>query len=252
MAGRVASALILEDDTDWDVSLKSQLYSFAQGSRAILGNDADTRHSPYGEGWDFLWLGNCRMGVPDTETRFYVTENDLTVPPTTKRYTSWSSKRRPRESMQNNTRLVFRPNYGMCGYAYAVTYDGARKLLSSLSVTSRNEPVDLGWRDMCSGRWKIPFSCIGVYPSIFSSHRFAGPQSRDSDLNEKSNDWHSEYTWDVVYSTIQNVPRWVLGETNVVAQWPDHVARPQIGLEGISVPKGKLRVLETIAWKDEV
>lgn len=190
------------------------------------------------------------MGVRDDETKFYVIEDDLTVAPASKRYTTWSSKRRPPESLQNHTRLVFKPNYGMCGYAYAVTYDGARKLLSSLSVTSRNEPVDLGWRDMCSGRWGIPFSCVGVYPSILSSHRFAGPQSRDSDLNNKSDRWHDEYTWDVVYSTIQNAPRWVLGETDTLAQWPDEVAVPRIGLDGLKAAKGSLKILDRAQWEN--
>jgi len=154
--------------------------------------------------------------------------------------------------MQNNTRLVFQPSYGMCTYAYAVTFEGARKILSSLSVAPTSKPVDLGYRDLCSGRWQIPFICIGVYPSIFSSHRPAGPADRDSDLNAKSSTWHAEFTQDIVYSTIQNAARWVLGETDVLAQWPDEVTKPRIGLDGIRIPSGKLKTLETIDWRETV
>jgi len=54
------TALILEDDADWGVSLKSQLHTVAEKTRS-LGNVArDQRtHSPYGDEWDLLWLGNC-------------------------------------------------------------------------------------------------------------------------------------------------------------------------------------------------
>jgi hypothetical protein len=46
---RVESALIFEDDADWDVALKYQLLQFARGSRFLLNTSNNTGPiSPYG------------------------------------------------------------------------------------------------------------------------------------------------------------------------------------------------------------
>ncbi|KAF5854720.1 hypothetical protein ETB97_000469, partial [Aspergillus alliaceus] len=45
---QIATALIFEDDADWDVSLKSQLVEFARGARA-LQNTTTVPVSPYGD-----------------------------------------------------------------------------------------------------------------------------------------------------------------------------------------------------------
>ncbi|KAK3682817.1 hypothetical protein B0T22DRAFT_295012 [Podospora appendiculata] len=91
----MTSALILEDDADWDVRLKSQLQVFAQAARAFSqpstanagkslseGNYyASTTHqqdlpltqippithptlTSYGDNWDVLWLGHCGTDFP--------------------------------------------------------------------------------------------------------------------------------------------------------------------------------------------
>jgi hypothetical protein len=97
----IASALILEDDTDWDIRIKSQMKTFAKASRILvqpmrdaadeyldptyphpqegqehgdfsLDNLERTREptsSPYGdlERWDMLWVGHCGWVVPEYE-----------------------------------------------------------------------------------------------------------------------------------------------------------------------------------------
>ena len=51
----LSSALIVEDDADWDVNLKTQLTQFALGSRHILNALTFSEPlSPYGDGWDML------------------------------------------------------------------------------------------------------------------------------------------------------------------------------------------------------
>src|ERR1700712_3532369 len=50
---KVSSAMIFEDDADWDVALKMQLVQFARGSRFILNTtESEATHSPYGDDWD--------------------------------------------------------------------------------------------------------------------------------------------------------------------------------------------------------
>jgi hypothetical protein len=79
------SALIMEDDVDWDVQLKNQMEAFGKVSRAWLEQFDETMPaaryrkeavsrvrqtvsspslSPYGAGWDVLWLGHCGTDIP--------------------------------------------------------------------------------------------------------------------------------------------------------------------------------------------
>ncbi|QBZ63647.1 hypothetical protein PoMZ_05333 [Pyricularia oryzae] len=83
----LTTVLILEDDVDWDVRLKSQLQLFGAASRAYLQplktNPSQTLSqaaltvplssapatlppstSPYGDDWDVLWLGHCGANLP--------------------------------------------------------------------------------------------------------------------------------------------------------------------------------------------
>ncbi|KAG5973923.1 hypothetical protein E4U55_000181 [Claviceps digitariae] len=98
----LTSALILEDDVDWDVRIREQLHDFALSSRALIqplrrGHHADQQSyadstyphprdgspgqasqldfyhlpstvepslTPYGDSWDVLWLGHCGMSFP--------------------------------------------------------------------------------------------------------------------------------------------------------------------------------------------
>lgn len=65
----IATALILEDDADWDVSIKEQLAAFAEGVLAIRNDTASRGGSPYGDDWDLLWVGACEVSEPRFERR---------------------------------------------------------------------------------------------------------------------------------------------------------------------------------------
>lgn len=56
------TALILEDDADWDVALKMQLREFARGVRLLNGEENAPKTAPYGTDWDILWIGGCASG----------------------------------------------------------------------------------------------------------------------------------------------------------------------------------------------
>jgi hypothetical protein len=91
----ITSALILEDDADWDVRLKMQLQVFARAAAAYtqprdgqtlaeqyrnlqqpevpvsqLPRSATNHRGPYpyGTGWDVLWLGHCGTDFPENTT----------------------------------------------------------------------------------------------------------------------------------------------------------------------------------------
>lgn len=222
---KVETALILEDDSDFDISIKQQLYQFASGTRA-LQNSTESLSSPYGNDWDFLWLGHCKLGPANDQSRFYVIDSDPTVAPIARRNGKWMNDHIPPDILMEDNRVVFKANNGgLCTYAYAVTYKGARKILASMSITPRDDVLDMNFRRMCQGKFGVPFDCYGSYPTLFGSHRAAGPKNRDSDVNDKTDKWHDEYTFDVVYSTMQNVGRLASGDPFVSAQWPQEVKR---------------------------
>jgi hypothetical protein len=224
----------MEDDSDFDINLKSQLLAFAKGARVLQSRPSATSvhaaprsFSPYGSNWDMLWVGHCRLGPREDQRDFYVFEDDPTVPPQGHRHGVWQQDRIPPPLLTaNRTRVVFRAtNGGVCLGGYAVTYDGARKMLSAVSVHPQDDAVDISFRKFCQGKLGVEPACIGVYPTLFGSRRAAGPSYRDSDLNEKGDGWHREYTWDVVYSTMQSVLELSGGAEAITAQWPESQPR---------------------------
>jgi len=106
----IGSALIMEDDADWDIRLRDQLVDFAKASR-VLNDRAEQQRplelnhtsegtvihfediadeqpsagsdSPYGSSWDVLWLGHIGMRCAHddeytlgTKYRDYVVRHD--------------------------------------------------------------------------------------------------------------------------------------------------------------------------------
>jgi GR25 family glycosyltransferase involved in LPS biosynthesis len=137
----VASALVFEDDADWDVSLKSQLIQFARGSRYISNTThAEKAHSPYGDNWDILWIGHCGTWYHEEDNRrMFVIPNDPTVEPPSYRQ---NVEEPDMEHWQggplgdNQTRIVFNSKGGVCTAAYAISQQGARKALYHVSLLS--------------------------------------------------------------------------------------------------------------------
>jgi hypothetical protein len=88
----VGSALILEDDADWDVSLRSQMEDLAVAVRETISllpeqkrdcNGGGGQDSPYGACWDLLWIGHCGGWGPNDHHHAFqsLIRGDSTVPP---------------------------------------------------------------------------------------------------------------------------------------------------------------------------
>lgn len=52
------TALIIEDDVDWDVEIKSQMRLVSDNIRDYMGTSPEDP-TPFGTEWDVLWLGHC-------------------------------------------------------------------------------------------------------------------------------------------------------------------------------------------------
>ncbi|KAI1361101.1 hypothetical protein F5Y08DRAFT_28868 [Xylaria arbuscula] len=213
----LGSALVLEDDVDWDVRLKAQMQTFATASQmwldaqqqrgsmngflaASTSTEADferniipllphspsfdrysrTTHgmSPYGEEWDILWLGHCGADLPNTHRD---AGSGVHPSPSSTSAKSWASSSleitiaddetvpapkhlQPHpfalhdalaDAYPAHTRVVHAVRGNVCSLGYAVSQDGARKLLRRFSKDGFVTQWDLMLRDYCMGEKQI-------------------------------------------------------------------------------------------------
>jgi hypothetical protein len=129
----------------------------------------------------------------------------------------------------------------MCTFAYAVTQEGARKLLArigGLSVSDVEYPIDIEMLNMCRNGGDAGkdgeaegLRCLVVSPPLFSSHKPKGSRVGDSDIHQfcgKGNGGEREvgYSEGLVWSTRLNVENLIAGN-NPEAQyyWDKGTAR---------------------------
>ncbi|KAI4210437.1 MAG: hypothetical protein LQ351_006729 [Letrouitia transgressa] len=223
---KISTALVLEDDADWDVSLKDQLMDFATGARYISGTTSTPR-SPYGDDWDLLWLGHCSAQQIDSDKRHFVIHNDPTVPPPAHRVNYNAVPDLTKMGYDNSTRIVFRANNGVCLYSYALSYRGARKMLRWQAKIKKFEPIDIGVGHQC--RDDPDFKCVAVYPQLIDTHKGPGRKSRDSDIGafNPTDIREKGFTPNIMQSTRLNLDNLIKGEdVQMEQQWPEDV--PQL------------------------
>ncbi|KAI1117024.1 glycosyltransferase family 25 protein [Nemania sp. NC0429] len=218
------SALIIEDDMDWDVRLKTQLEQVAEGARAILPSSTQPS-SPYGDAWDVLWLGHCGEIFPETlpenagkpEHPKYIIHNDETVPPLSKLTGLVEFGRYP-----EFTRWVHVSGGPICSFAYALSQSGARKVLLDLSVDHLGGAFDNALAALCrdgaSGNADgLRAKCISVTPPVFFHHRSKGSVAKDSDIQNAGPDdvpvpvREKGTTENIVWSARNNIRNMMLG-----------------------------------------
>ncbi|KAJ8131583.1 hypothetical protein O1611_g2048 [Lasiodiplodia mahajangana] len=185
----LTSALIVEDDADWDVRIRDQLRNFARSSHALTQPLVDTRSgvyadptypnpldsspssvpdlafdslpatidsltSPYGDEWDILWLGHCGMRFPYADNNVIskgrVVQADQTVP---QRKYLWTitDPNDLREQYPDHSRVTHHVQDGTCSLAYAINQRSARKLLYEAGLKDVNAAFDIVLRWFCEG-----------------------------------------------------------------------------------------------------
>lgn len=203
---KATSALILEDDADWDVRLKRQLQDFAQAARAFtqfsdgqtLAEQYRPHHrpefpithfprrlqrpslTPYGDTWDVLWLGHCgtsfpATSAPDKPPPLRVTiPDDSTVPsPKHLRPHPFALQDSLAKQYPAHTRVVHASSGTTCTQAYAVSQAGARKLLWRFGLQTLTTGWDLMLRDWCDGSYASTAESVMVEASPDNNKREA-------------------------------------------------------------------------------
>lgn len=235
MDKRLGSAIIMEDDADWDVAIKSQLQSFALAVRDLQGANDSATTSPYGDDWDILWLGHCGLECK-TDLPVFLTPEDPTILPPHHFLPYWRDP--PPVDRPDHARLTCTANDGVCSVLYAVSYRGAQRILSALSVnpsgiaeiTDIGAQFDVSLGRMCGAGY---LRCFAPYPSLTGGYQPAGPIAKVSDVHNEDGDRVEASSGGVMYSTMMNINRILGGEDTVHSNWDD-AALPIISMEDIS------------------
>ncbi|KAF1977510.1 alpha/beta-hydrolase [Bimuria novae-zelandiae CBS 107.79] len=185
----ITTALILEDDVDWDIRLRTQLHSFAHAARQLPslkretlshppasetkdinpidlakrstialspGGPHNTPSNPYGVDWDVLWLGHCGADLPRpslTHPDRLMLLNDPTVPLPKHLRLRASAPPDPLATLYPPHTRVYHHNANstLCTFAYAVTQRGARKILYELGIRELSKGFDFALGEYCGG-----------------------------------------------------------------------------------------------------
>lgn len=248
----MSSALILEDDVDWDVRIRSQLLDFARSADALqqppfssipesrpdgpgnipeikftdLKDTTEPVTSAYGDNWDLLWLGHCGMRFPVSNSKSphgrVIHLNDETV--AEKRYL-WSitGPFKLIEDYPQHTRAVHYTEEGVCSLAYAISQRGARKLLYEVGLKDVRDAFDILLRFFCnSGPGRKAHKCLTVQPALFHHFRPAGPIAAESDIGNHGDGFRENSLTDMVrWSVRLNAETILDGGTVFHDQYPN-------------------------------
>lgn len=243
IAEKLNSVLVLEDDADWDVSIKAQLQNFARATRSMQGTTANFTGSPYGHDWDLLWLGHCGMKCK-TDQPHYTTSNDSTIvmPHNLPTYYHGTAEYK----LAKTTRLACTVLDAACTTGYAISYRGAQKILTALSVNpsafhdqiNTGDQIDIVLGHMCKAGF---LRCFAPFPSMLGGYQSAGLSSKGTDQSGKEAGAHMmpASSHGVVYSTMLNIKRLLRGERTVTATWPDVAVQSIVPAE-VHIERGEL------------
>ncbi|KAJ5625222.1 hypothetical protein N7510_001531, partial [Penicillium lagena] len=236
---RLGSAIVFEDDADWDVTIKTQLQSFALAVRALQKTERAHTASPYGDDWDILWIGHCGVDCRHEEP-FFLTPNELTVVPPT--HFLPYLREVPHMRRPENSRMACTLNDGVCSNGYAVSQRGAQRILAALSVNPSllADQIDTGAEfDVVLGRMcgHGYLRCFAPYPSLTGNYHSAGLASKFSDIASGPEEMVEAESHGLMYSTMLNINRLLNGEPTVHATWDD-VPMLDVDPNDISTPQG--------------
>ncbi|KAK9469416.1 hypothetical protein V1512DRAFT_256199 [Lipomyces arxii] len=185
---RIESALLIEDDVDWDINIKHQLRALSQALRsspirAPLSPDEAAR-APYGLDWDIIHFGPSKANMaPQPRDKVYTAYNDPYRASTavannacSHPWFCWS--RIMSSTGLNETERVIFPTFETVGLsAIAISYRGAQKLLYQLSFKELTNTLDLSMAKLVQQGQLRGWTVI---PPLMSEFKTRG--QADSDL----------------------------------------------------------------------
>ncbi|KAE8446618.1 hypothetical protein EG329_011811 [Mollisiaceae sp. DMI_Dod_QoI] len=237
---RIQSAMILEDDADWDVMIKAQMTEVARGTRYLQKAPTFT-HSPYGDNWDLLITGHCGLWNKVSEDQdYWIIKDDPTVIHPDQHGWWRKANLSPKAFAGNYTRVVLSPYHFTCTGSYAISLSGAARALYDQAILSNAQSIDMGLGGICK-KHEYGFStCLGTYPMVTGIHRQIGSVAKDSDRREHAGapDRKTASSDHLVYPMRLNLGNFLRGETLLKAQYPKHAMLKEIDAATLELPRG--------------
>ncbi|KAF2144064.1 glycosyltransferase family 25 protein [Aplosporella prunicola CBS 121167] len=149
------TAIILEDDVDWDIRLRSLQVPLVSSAVRSLLPPAKYPSYPYGhpKDWDLLYMGHCGDYFHGMDVGFedghVVPENLTQTPhiafhdpslPELEELHPWTESLLENFNLTDHTRLVHRSRFPLCTFAYGVTRASAHRLLTELAGSESPRP----------------------------------------------------------------------------------------------------------------
>ncbi|KAL2354650.1 hypothetical protein BJ546DRAFT_1060943 [Cryomyces antarcticus] len=171
------TAIILEDDVDWDIHLRtSQIPKVAAAVRQLTNQPSS---SPYYYGspndWDILYLGHC--GDIFKPERWTADVPRMALPDDT---LAWRKTMHPKTQaflrsihVKEKVRLVHKSIFPLCTFGYAVTRSSAHRLLHDVARREQDGGTvayDVRILEACRD---LGFRCWSANPELF--HHMQAP-----------------------------------------------------------------------------
>lgn len=186
------TALILEDDVDWDTRIRTtQMPQTAYAIRELLASS----EGYYGntDDWDILWLGHCGDYFDATRGMIIPSIKAYADPamPTLEKLHSWTREFLLGLGANNQQRLVHQSVQPLCSFAYAVTKRAATRLHYELAVRepSRDgghpcKAYDVRLLEACRDEG---MKCITVNPELFHHSHTHSEIAQVTEIGGQSN-----------------------------------------------------------------
>jgi hypothetical protein len=122
------------------------------------------------------------------------------------------------------TRLVHYTGGAICTYAYAVSLEGARKVLYATAIKELTFAYDIALSWWCNGKFgsELDASCIIPQPGYFYAHRMAGGPGKTSDINTEVGPNEKPETYNIQWSARMNSLKLLQGKGDFVDAYPDN------------------------------
>ncbi|KAJ5285239.1 hypothetical protein N7524_000545 [Penicillium chrysogenum] len=221
IANSYSSALVLEDDADWDVNIKTQLREFARGLHSLKGdkrypNRLLTELIGIFSGLEGVRQGQIKMKL--NSTPFLKIQQSQVSNVDTHGLALWIAGKR----------CFLKTRHG--------SFTALKKAAALMEA-----PVDLAMSELCGGTGdRERIECFAPFPNLIGTYRPAGPAFKDSDINSGDQTVHEEQAYNLVYSTRRNIHRLVSGAETVLSQWGEESpwSPGEVNPKGLVYPRG--------------
>ncbi|KAK8245695.1 hypothetical protein IWZ00DRAFT_441344 [Phyllosticta capitalensis] len=182
---RHETVIILEDDVDWDIHLRTVQVPLVSENFQRLTSSRDTYWGDLTK-WEILYLGHCGdfFSVDDWEKLQHTTFPDDTLLPRSRMHT------RTRELLESldiyeGYRMLHRSKWPLCTFGYAVNRASARRILEELAPKETEGGCQAYDVRILEGCRDLDYKCYSANPELF--HHIQAP-SEITNANDGTDD----------------------------------------------------------------